>query len=122
MKKTLMFALLAALSGCASLQNAGTEKYSIEPFTDEAGKVSCCKMVFENGKEIKWMKASVRKFGNDFSMDIEQRGVTAFEGQATAASAERSALDAAGRVAAAVLAPVTSTNLLAPFAPVSPAQ
>lgn len=108
--KTLLIILGALiLAGCASLQNAGTAEYSVKPFVIDAttGTVACCEVVVRNGKEITYVKARIEKRGDDYTVDLEEQGVQAFAGQAIAAGATKTALDAAARAAvASALAPL----------------
>lgn len=107
MKKFIMAnAIVLALTGCASIQYAGTAAYSIKPFTDETGKVICCAVDVKNGKEIANLEAHVSKQGDDYTVDLKEQGVAAFAGQAIAAGATKEAIDGAVKAALAVaLAP-----------------
>ncbi|MBK8399937.1 MAG: hypothetical protein IPL29_02350 [Propionivibrio sp.] len=94
-----MLALL--LSGCASLQNAGTAEYSVKPFVDTAGRVLCCDVTVKNGKEIAFLDAHIEKRGDDYTVDLKERGVKAFEGQAISAAAMGAVLTSVQRAALA---------------------
>lgn len=112
MKKLLIMAVMAiflCLAGCASLQNAGTARYSVKPFVVNSGTgaIACCEVVVENGKEISNLKAHIQKQGDNYTVDLEEQGVMAFQGQAIAAGATKEAIDGAAKAAAAAaLAPV----------------
>jgi len=111
MKKILVVVFLFTFCGCASLQNAGTAHYSVKPFVTNhtTGEMSCCEVVVDNGKEISSLVAHIEKRGNDYTVDLNEQGVKAFEGQAIASGALKEAID--GAVKAAV------TTALAPFIP-----
>lgn len=108
MKKILCLVILFGLFGCASLQNAGTAKYKIEPFVNNVtGETICCVVTVTNGKEISNLIAHVEKKGDNYTIDLNERGVKAFEGQAIAAGAMKEAIDDAVKASvAASLAPI----------------
>ena len=83
---TPFFALLAiiAMSGCASVQNAGTASYSVRPFMS-GDKAICCEVTVNNGKEIAVVDARVIMKGSDVEVRLYQEGVVAFDGQRIAA-------------------------------------
>jgi len=111
MRMFLAVVVMLALSGCASLQNAGTAEYSVKPFVIDAktGAIACCEVVVKNGKEIANVKAHIQKQGDNYTVDLEEQGVMAFQGQAIAAGATKDAIDAVAKAAAAAA--------LAPFLP-----
>ncbi|MBK8746129.1 hypothetical protein [Propionivibrio sp.] len=112
MNKLLITLPLALLAGCASLQNAGTAEYSVRPFVDAEGRAMCCEVSVKNGKEIASLDAHIEKRGSDYTVDLKERGVKAFEGQAISAQALGASLTAAQRVAlAAILAPAAVAAL-----------
>ncbi|MBK8399977.1 MAG: hypothetical protein IPL29_02565 [Propionivibrio sp.] len=47
--------LALLLSGCASLQNAGTAEYSVKPFVDTAGRVLCCDVTVKTAKKSRFL-------------------------------------------------------------------
>lgn len=95
------------LSGCASLQNAGSASYSIKPFVTISGALICCEVVIADGKERASLEVSVVKQGENYSITLKEQGVQAFPGQAIAAGAAQSATAAAAKVAVgAALAPL----------------
>lgn len=107
MKRLFAIVLLAALAGCASLNNAGTAKYTVRPFLDQSGGAHCCEVRVVNGKEIASLEAHISKQGDNYTVDLKEQGVQAFAGQAIAAGATQAAIDAAAKAAAAAaLAPV----------------
>lgn len=73
---------IGLLAGCASLNNAGTAKYSFETVATDNGPV-CCRVIIENGKEYASLKLHVeRRSDGSYSVDLDERNVRAFEGQA----------------------------------------
>jgi len=92
MRYFLALALLA-LTSCASLNNAGTASYSIKPFNGVNG-VTCCEVEIKNGKEIGHLKVRAEKHADgSYFIDLEERNVKAFTGQAIAAQAVGGAVD-----------------------------
>lgn len=118
----MVFALFA--TGCTSLQNAGTASYHVKPFLDAAGNAICCEVAVENGKEIALLKAHIAKAGDSYTVDLEEQGVAAFQGQQIAAGALKTAVDGAVKAAIAAalipalpaLAPVAGAALASPGA------
>jgi hypothetical protein len=113
MKKMLVLAIVviaSLLTGCASLQNAGTASYTVQPFLDQSGGAHCCSVSVLNGKEIANLEAHIHKQGDDYTVDLKEQGVVAFQGQAIAAGATQDAINAAAKAAAAAA--------LAPYLPV----
>lgn len=114
---TLILTSLSVLliSGCASLQYAGNASYSVQPFKDDSGATLCCAVNVHNGKEIASLEAHITKKGDDYTVDLKEQGVAAFQGQQIAAGATQAAIDAAAKAAvAAALAPILPA--LAPVA------
>lgn len=97
-----------ALSGCASLDQAGTASYSMKPVLVN-DKLVCCEVVIVNGKEIALLDATVIKRGDDYEVRLHEEGVAAFEGQRIAAGAAKTAAAAAAKAAA-----IGGTVLVAP--------
>ena len=106
MWKTLIIAcVLGLLAGCASLNNAGTAKYSVEPIITDSGPI-CCRVLVENGKEYASLKAHVeRRADGSYVVDLDEKTVKAFEGQAKVAEATNGAVKAVETLGAAVLVP-----------------
>lgn len=99
--------LVALISGCTSLQYAGSAEYSVKPFTTDKGAVICCEVVVRNGKEIASIEASVTKFGDDYTVILKESNVMAFQGQSIAAGAMKEVIDESAKAAAAAaLAPI----------------
>jgi uncharacterized protein YceK len=108
MKKlvTLVFLALIGLSGCASLQSAGSATYTVQPFAVD-GKLVCCQVSVADGKERAALTLDVIKSGDNYTIHLDERGVQAFAGQAIAAGAQEAAIERATRVAVgAALAPI----------------
>lgn len=121
MKHLIALAMLAmALTGCASLNNAGTASYSVKPFVTDKGEVHCCEVTVLNGKEIASLDAHIEKKGGDYTIDLKERGVMAFRGQEIAAGAAHDAAKVATTAALAVggvlIAPVAAPAIGAAMA------
>ena len=97
---------IAAMSGCTSVQNAGTASYSVRPFMS-GDKAVCCEVTVNNGKEIAVVDARVIMKGGDVEVRLYQEGVVAFEGQRIAAGAAKKLADDAVKAAAAVVEKLT---------------
>lgn len=100
--RTLIAAVLLLLPGCASLNNAGLAVYTVEPFEVD-GKTLCCKVSITNGKQIASLDAHIEKRGDDYTVDLKQRGIEAFKGQEIAATAATGATSTVAKAAGAVL-------------------
>lgn len=111
-----LIALVSLFTGCASVQNAGTAEYTVRPFLDAGGSVHCCEIRVVNGKEIALLEAHVAKQGDNYTVDLKEQGVVAFEGQRIAAGAMQAAIDAAAKAATAATA-ANLTPMLAPMIP-----
>lgn len=107
--KTVICCIAAlAMSGCASLEYAGTASYTVSPVVID-GKTYCCAVDVKNGKEIARLDATISKQGENYQVQLHEDGVAAFAGQQIASGAAKQAAADAGK-AAAVAA-------IAPFAP-----
>lgn len=91
MNQVYIIAALIGLTGCSSLQNAGTVSYKIKPLPDG----SCCEVSIENGKEYVRHQVFIMKRGDDYTVAIDGQGIEAFQGQAASSSAVQSVVDAA---------------------------
>ena len=105
MKKTLIVLSVLALTGCASIQNAGTAEYTVRPFKDSLGGVVCCEVQVRNGKEIANLEAHISKQGDNYTVDLKEQGVAAFKGQELNAGVIKAAVDAAVKATLAPLLP-----------------
>ena len=105
MKTLIIACVLGLLAGCASLNNAGTAKYSVEPIITDNGPI-CCRVLVENGKEYAVLKAHVeRRADGSYVVDLDERTVKAFDGQAKVAETAGAAAKSAATLGAAVLIP-----------------
>lgn len=106
MMRGLIAIMLLALPGCASLDQAGTASYTIRPMLID-GRAVCCEVAVTNGKQYASLDATVVKSGEDYTVELRERGVEAFRGQEIAAgAATATAKTAAKAAAAAVVAPL----------------
>ena len=101
--KTLIIALALALTGCASLQNAGMAEYSVKPMVIDKQTV-CCEVTVKNGKEYASLKAKVVKKGDDYIVELEEQAVSAFAGQQKATDIVAKAIETAGTLGTSVIA------------------
>lgn len=81
MKTMLALLFLALLTGCASLNNAGTASYRVKPMELSNGTTICCDITIDNGKEYISLDARVIKHGDNYEVFLSERGVAAFDGQ-----------------------------------------
>lgn len=103
---------IIAMSGCASVQNAGNASYSIEPVS-VGGATVCCRVSISDGKERAALDLHVIKNGDSYDVTLSERDVAAFQGQGIAAGAVGATASAAAKVGtAAALAPLVP--MLAP--------
>jgi len=93
---------IALLSGCASLQTAGIAEYTVKPIVIDKQTV-CCEVSVKNGKEYASLKASIKKTGDDYSVELEEQTVMAFTGQSTAAGAVKTAVESAATLGATAI-------------------
>ena len=98
-----------SLTGCASLNQAGTASYTIKPMLID-GRTVCCEVAVVNGKQYASLDAMLIKSGDDYTVTLSERGVEAFRGQeiaaGAAASAGKAALKAAAIGGAVLIAPL----------------
>lgn len=98
------------LTGCTSLQQAGTASYTIRPMLID-GRTVCCEVAVVNGKQYASLDATLVKSGDDYTVTLSERGVEAFRGQEIAAGAAKSAAGVAGKAVA-----IGGAVLIAPIA------
>ena len=110
--KKLMILGVIALTGCASIQNAGTADYTIKPFKDSLGGIVCCEVQVKNGKEIANLEALISKQGENYTVYLKEQGVVAFKGQEITAGVVQEAVNAAVKAAIAPLTPETAGSAL----------
>lgn len=106
MKSLLIITAALLLASCASLQGAGSARYSIKPMLLD-GKAVCCEVAISNGKEYASLDAMVMRQGDTYTVQLSERGVQAFRGQEIAAGAGKQLASSAAKAgAAAALVPV----------------
>ena len=98
--KYIVLVAIIALTGCQSLQYAGSSSYQIRQITDANGKAGFDISV-KNGKEVASVKAHLVKDGERIEIDLEETGVAAFAGQQIAAGAIKIAAEQAAKAAVA---------------------
>ena len=108
-RSVIFAACAAALPGCASLRNAGTADYTVRPFAVD-GRVVCCEVHVRNGKEMDSLRAHITRDGDRYTVDLEQSGVRAFDGQAIAAGVVSEAVSSAIRAGVSAIQPVPPTT------------
>ena len=107
MKQLFLIALIIGISGCTSLNNAGVASYQVKPMELSNGKVVCCDIIINNGKEYSSLEAHVIKHGDNYEVHLNEVGIFAFEGQKIVAGVATETIKKAGSVAGGVLmAPV----------------
>lgn len=80
MKTLLLLPLLVLLVACGTF---GTAEYSVKPIVS-GDRVVCCEVLVKNGKEYTSLKAHIeRRADGSYVVDLDERNVKAFEGQAT---------------------------------------
>jgi hypothetical protein len=98
--KYFILIIALALTGCQSLQYAGSSAYSIRQITDSNGKTGFDINV-RNGKEVASVTAHLEKDGEKIVIDLQETGVAAFAGQKISADALKLTIEQAAKVAAA---------------------
>lgn len=71
-----------ALAGCASLEFAGHDSYTVRSYKADNGKVSCCELDVKSGKEYADRAVGFRTTGSGAVLTINESGTKAFKGQA----------------------------------------
>lgn len=123
MKALTLICLLSLLTGCASLNHAGSASYSIKTNADG------WEVTVNNGKEIAVLDATVIKKGDTIEVRLHEENVAAFEGQRIAAGMVRQIAEEAARAAATAalaaalpaLVPSVGAALAAPGLPAAAA-
>lgn len=123
MKASMIAVLLiaVAVTGCASLNQAGTSSLSITPVMVD-NKPQGWALDVKDGKQYASIDVSATKTGDDYALHLSARGVEAFKGQEIAAGAAKTAATDAVKaaavgglvVAAPVLGPMAGAALAAP--------
>jgi len=109
--KYILIVIALALTGCASLQNAGNANYQLRQITDSNGKTGF-DIIVKNGKEIASVKVHLEKDGEQITVDLEETGVAAFAGQQIASDAMKIASEQAAKAAVAAALGVASGGAL----------
>lgn len=110
MRRGLVVVALLGMTGCASIEQAGTASYSMKPVLVN-DKLVCCELMIVNGKQYASLDALIERRGDDYTVMLSERGVEAFRGQEIAAGAAKSAASVAGKAAA-----IGGAVLIAPIA------
>jgi len=106
MKRLILILTLAALSGCASLNNAGISSMKVKPYLDSNGNKACCEWDYTGGKEIGEVTADVEiKPDGSFKGHLHELSVKAFEGQRIGADVGKTGIRAGAATAAAIINP-----------------
>lgn len=84
MKSLIAAVVLAsvALAGCASLEYAGHDSYTVRSYKADNGKVSCCELDIKSGKEYADRAVGFQTTGTGAVLTINEAGTKAFKGQA----------------------------------------
>jgi hypothetical protein len=117
MKLVAILSTTLLLVGCESLNSAGNAHYSVQPFEASNGTLHCCKVDVKNGKEMAYLRAHI-SMGKDgeIVVDLEEKGVAAFEGQRIASIVAQDSIDAAitaGMIAGGVMIAPLAAGALA---------
>ncbi len=86
-KSAATLVALVALSGCASLENAGHDSYTLRSFTTELGMAGCCELHVQSGKEYTGRTISFQSNGANTVLQVQEGASKAFKGQAISAKA-----------------------------------
>lgn len=121
MTRSILILVALSLSGCASLNNAGTSSLSITPVMVD-NKPQGWALDVRDGKQYASIDVTAAKVGDDYSLHLSARGVEAFRGQEIASAAGQTLASDAAKVAAVgglvvaapVLAPAAGAALAAP--------
>jgi hypothetical protein len=87
--KRILIALFVtlALAGCASLDNAGFDSYTVRSFKADNGKVACCELEVKSGKEYADRAVQFQTTGAGAGLVISETGSKAVKSQALAVKA-----------------------------------
>lgn len=99
----IIFTVVAAVTGCASLQYSGVASYTVRPFEGKDGALVCCEVAVANGKEYASLQAHIEKRGADYTVDLAEQHVAAFKGQEIAAKAAGATAATAAKAATAIM-------------------
>lgn len=88
MKRSLIAMLaLASVAGCASLDHAGYDSYTVRSFRSVEGMPACCELEVKSGKEYAGRGVSFQTNGSGAVLEIQEGQAKAFNGQALAVKA-----------------------------------
>lgn len=87
MKTTIIGLAGLALAGCASLENAGFDSYTVRSFKAEGGMAACCELDVKSGKEYSDRTVQFQTNGSAATLTIQEGQSKAFKGQGIAAKA-----------------------------------
>lgn len=87
MKSAFLVLLLLALTGCATIDNAGHSAYSATAVKDAAGKVVGYDFAVKDGKEYSARQIQFQAKGDSVTITIVEGESKAFRGQGIAAKA-----------------------------------
>lgn len=105
MMRALVILAVAGLTGCASIEYAGTSSLSVQP-VEIGGQPRCCAVTVHDGKQYASVDVLLEKTGDDYRLKLSARGVEAFRGQEIAAGATQSLASTSAKAAAvAAIAP-----------------
>jgi hypothetical protein len=85
--KTLLALSVLLLAGCASLDNAGYDSYTVRSFKTEAGMPACCELDVKSGKEYAGRAVQFQTNGAGAVLAIQEMEAKAVKGQALAVKA-----------------------------------
>jgi hypothetical protein len=94
MKRLAIAAMALAMTGCASLQDAGIAEYTVTPVFSKSGPPAY-KVSIVNGKQIATLDAKITKQDQNYTVSLHEVGIEAFKGQQISAQALQSAVHAA---------------------------
>lgn len=77
----------AVMSGCASLDNAGYDSYTVRSFKTDGGMPACCELDVKSGKEYGGRSVQFQTNGAGAALVIQEQEAKAFKGQALAVKA-----------------------------------
>jgi hypothetical protein len=87
-RSSIIILALLALAGCASIDNAGVDRYTVRSFKTEAGMPACCELdVKKSGKEYAGRRVQFQTDGAGAVLSIEEVDAKAVKGQALAVKA-----------------------------------
>ncbi len=102
MRTLILLSLSLLVAACGSLQSAGLAEYTFRPMVIDKQTI-CCEVTIKNGKEYASLKAKVVKRGDDYSVELDEQTVRAFDGQAKTAETVTGAVKSAATVGAALV-------------------